>query len=128
MNQLQRLEQQSILLTHQLREGILLLDSVSQTQEQAVQIPMSKLMAMATREQEEYLQLQKRLAPRPRIAHLVLLNAEFEREVCPISMEPIRLESSCCVGPCYHVFQKASIRTWLRTSTVCPVCREPCVL
>lgn len=128
MNQLQRLEQQSILLTHQLREGILLLDSVSQTQEQGIQIPMSKLMVMAIQEQEDYIQLQKRFAPRSRVAHLVLLNAEFEREVCPISMEPIRLETSCCVGPCYHVFQKVSIRTWLRTSTVCPVCRERCVL
>lgn len=128
MSQLQRIEQQAMRLQRELQHGLVLLDSVQQPQERVIQLPMSKLMQMAKEEQEKMLETQKRLAPRPHVARLVLIEAELDQQVCSISMEPLRLETGCCVGPCYHAFQKTAIQMWLRTSKLCPVCRDPCVL
>jgi hypothetical protein len=123
MNQrLQRIEEQSTLLTQHLRDGLELLNK------NMIGIPYEKLLALAQKEQEDFLILQKRLKPRSHVARLVVLEAELERELCPISLEPLKLETACCVGPCYHVFHRAAIQKWLQSSKHCPVCREPCSL
>jgi hypothetical protein len=115
-------QQEISLLTQQLEDGIQVLNH------SMLQIPIEKLLALAQKEQEDFLTLQKQLKPRPHVARLVVLETELEREVCPISMEPIKLETACCVGPCYHVFYKPAIQRWLKSSKLCPVCRERCFL
>lgn len=67
-------------------------------------------------------------APRRNIADAMIRDAISQKATCPISMEPITQETAACVAPCYHVFQRESITTWLARETTCPTCREPCRL
>jgi hypothetical protein len=62
-----------------------------------------------------------------RIAELVIADAMKKGANCSIKMEPIT-EKSVCVFPCYHCFHEESIKEWLKTSTTCPECRQPCAL
>jgi hypothetical protein len=41
--------------------------------------------------------------------------------LCPITMEPL---SDAAITSCYHIFDRESIVRSLRTSRVCPMCRE----
>lgn len=67
-----------------------------------------------------------RLPTKPHIVALMLREAIAEKKSCPISMDPITLDS-VCVAPCYHCFTKESIEQWLQKNTTCPECRETCV-
>ena len=67
------------------------------------------------------------LKPRKHIANLIIEDAIKNGNLCPITMEPIS-PHSVCVAPCYHVFKKDAIETWLQTATTCPECRVQCVL
>jgi hypothetical protein len=72
-------------------------------------------------------QVQPRLlGTKPHLVSLVLKNAIEEEKVCPITLEPITLES-ICIAPCYHCFTKEAIETWILTNRTCPECREICV-
>ncbi len=66
--------------------------------------------------------------PKKRVVDIVLRDAVSKGDVCPITLDPITLIGSVCVAPCYHVFQKDAIQTHLKTSKLCPQCREPCTL
>jgi hypothetical protein len=64
----------------------------------------------------------------PKFVALALVRDAVQRdEVCPISMESITVNNSA-VTSCYHVFEKESIQTWLKTKTSCPVCKMNCSL
>jgi len=72
-------------------------------------------------------QVQPRLLrTKPHLVSLVLKNAIEEKKLCPITLDPITLES-ICIAPCYHCFTKEAIETWILTNGTCPECREICV-
>lgn len=61
-----------------------------------------------------------------RIANLVINDAIQQELSCGITMNPFTHEMAACVAPCYHVFDKEAITTWLKTKDTCPECREKC--
>jgi hypothetical protein len=63
-----------------------------------------------------------------RIADLVVKDAIQQELSCPITMNPLTVQSATCVAPCYHIFDKDAIATWLKTHNTCPECREQCSL
>jgi len=63
-----------------------------------------------------------------RISNSMIDTAIRDKEVCPISLEPIRKETAACVSPCYHCFDRESIEQWLLQSDKCPQCRIKCVI
>lgn len=70
----------------------------------------------------------KKLQVQQRIAKLVISDAIQNEEICPITMNPLTLETAVCVAPCYHVFDKTAIGKWLEANDTCPECRERCSL
>lgn len=64
-------------------------------------------------------------ATKPHIVAVMLRDAIAEKKMCPITLDPITLDS-VCVAPCYHCFTKEAIEEWLQTHTTCPECREIC--
>jgi hypothetical protein len=66
--------------------------------------------------------------PQKRISSLVIQDALNKNQTCPITLSYLDEESAVCVAPCYHVFDKSAITTWLKQNTTCPECREPCCL
>lgn len=66
--------------------------------------------------------------PLARVSEAVLEKAIREKESCPISMEELTKENATCVAPCYHTFEKESIRTWVQDHGTCPTCRQICCL
>jgi hypothetical protein len=73
-------------------------------------------------------QAQAQAAPAPfpkHLANMVLLKAEADAAMCPITMEPIKA-ADAAVTSCGHVFQTGAIREWLDTHATCPECRQPC--
>lgn len=66
--------------------------------------------------------------PNKRVCNIVIEDAIKQNTLCPITLNPITYESAKCVAPCYHVFEKEAIETWLSKSSACPQCRETCVL
>jgi hypothetical protein len=71
---------------------------------------------------------QTQRGPQKRVAELVIANAVDTGTICPITMDPLTVDTAACVAPCYHVFEQEAIRQWLVTQTTCPECREPCAL
>ena len=67
-------------------------------------------------------------SPKPHVSVLVLREAQKQKQTCPITLEPLKVKTSACVAPCYHVFQKAAIEQWLKQNKTCPQCRERCFL
>jgi hypothetical protein len=63
-----------------------------------------------------------------RIADLVIKDAIQQKLSCSITMTPFTPETATCVAPCYHIFDKDAITTWLETKDTCPECRERCSL
>lgn len=63
-----------------------------------------------------------------RIADLVIKDVIQQELTCSITMNPFTPETATCVAPCYHVFDKDAITTWLETKDTCPECREKCSL
>lgn len=63
-----------------------------------------------------------------RIADVMISDAVSKGGCCPISMNPLTQSSAACVAPCYHIFEKEAIQTWLGDHTTCPECRQPCSL
>ncbi len=63
-----------------------------------------------------------------RIADLVIQDAIKQELTCSITMNPLTLETATCVAPCYHIFDKNAITTWLETKNTCPECRVQCSL
>lgn len=45
---------------------------------------------------------------------------------CPISMTEFSDIREFGITPCYHIFEKTSIETWIATHKNCPECRGPC--
>ena len=66
--------------------------------------------------------------PQKRIADIMIADAVSKEIQCPISLNPLTLASAACVAPCYHIFEKEAIQTWLQEKKTCPECREPCSL
>lgn len=85
---------------------------------------------------EDFLQMEpkapsaesKNPSPRVHVSELVIREAISKQQACPITLEPLNVETSVCVAPCYHVFQKSAIHEWHKKSTLCPQCRERCFL
>ncbi|ESW18157.1 hypothetical protein PHAVU_006G017700 [Phaseolus vulgaris] len=46
-----------------------------------------------------------------------------ESEDCCICLEELNINAECYTMPCQHVFHLPCILTWLKTSSVCPLCR-----
>jgi hypothetical protein len=44
---------------------------------------------------------------------------------CPISMTPIEEETEVCFTECFHIFEKESMRQWLKEKQECPLCKTP---
>lgn len=63
-----------------------------------------------------------------RVADLMIADAVSKGETCSITLNPLTQETATCVAPCYHIFEKEAIQTWLATKHTCPECREPCSL
>lgn len=70
-------------------------------------------------------QLLPKAIPR-RIAWLIAEDACKNNQECPISMDAIT-PITAKVTTCFHVFDGASIDTWLQTHNTCPVCKQTCV-
>jgi hypothetical protein len=63
-----------------------------------------------------------------RVASVMIEKAIADNLSCPITLNPLTAESAVCVAPCYHVFDKEAIQTWLQTKNTCPECRCECSL
>jgi hypothetical protein len=42
---------------------------------------------------------------------------------CPISMTPIEEATEVCFTECFHIFEKESMRQWLKEKPECPLCK-----
>lgn len=62
----------------------------------------------------------------PHIATLVIQTAIMNRYTCPISMNPLTPINSATVIPCYHVFERGPITSWLTNHSTCPICQNDC--
>ena len=60
-----------------------------------------------------------------RIARMIATDAVEREEVCPITMEPITMET-CAVTSCFHVFERDSLAMWHTVHKTCPVCKQGC--
>jgi hypothetical protein len=72
--------------------------------------------------------LKPKSAVQTRVATVMIEKAVADNLACPITLNPLTAESAACVAPCYHVFDKEAIRTWLQTNNTCPECRTVCSL
>jgi hypothetical protein len=88
---------------------------------QTIDIPMGQTPLLA-----ECQLLNPKPKPQKRIADVMIADAVSKGVCCPITMNPLTLESATCVAPCYHIFEKEAITTWLTTKITCPECREIC--
>jgi hypothetical protein len=77
---------------------------------------------------EELSKMKTSFKVQKRIADLVIKDAIQQELSCPITMTPFTPETARCVAPCYHIFDKEAITTWLETKNTCPECREQCSL
>jgi hypothetical protein len=59
-----------------------------------------------------------------RVAVLLKNDAVAKGESCPISLTPFEECEAMAVTPCYHLFEAAALECWLRTRTMCPVCKQ----
>ena len=66
--------------------------------------------------------------PQKRVCNIVIADAVAKGLACPITMNPLTPETAACIAPCYHVFEKEAIKTWLVDHPSCPECRTPCAL
>jgi hypothetical protein len=64
--------------------------------------------------------------PQKRVADLMIADAVAKGECCSITMNPLTPDTAACVAPCYHVFEREAIHTWLATKSTCPTRRQPC--
>lgn len=69
-------------------------------------------------------QLLPKAIPR-RIAWLIAEDACKNNQECPISMDAIT-PITAKVTNCFHVFDGASLDTWLQTHNTCPLCKQIC--
>ncbi|VVC36318.1 Zinc finger, RING-type,Zinc finger, RING-CH-type,Zinc finger, RING/FYVE/PHD-type [Cinara cedri] len=44
-------------------------------------------------------------------------------EQCPICLSPYQLEQKALTMPCDHVFHEECLKTWLKKSNFCPLCK-----
>ena len=42
---------------------------------------------------------------------------------CPICLEEYSIENKICYLPCFHFFHSECIKTWLKNSNKCPLCK-----
>jgi hypothetical protein len=66
--------------------------------------------------------------PQKRVEDIMIADAMSKGGCCPITMNPLTSISAKCVAPCYHIFEKEAIQTWLNDNNTCPECRIPCSL
>jgi hypothetical protein len=65
----------------------------------------------------------KKLAIPPHVFKILVETMVARKEVCPISMEPLQLDTT--VGlPCGHLFEESSLTQALQEKMTCPICRE----
>ena len=50
-------------------------------------------------------------------------NAIAKAETCPITTNPIAMETAC-ITSCFHIFETSALRQWLQQTKECPTCRE----
>ena len=63
------------------------------------------------------------LQPLPsHISALLIANAVNTGVSCPITMDPITIDTADTT-PCGHVFTATALHTWLKTHNTCPECR-----
>jgi hypothetical protein len=114
-------------LLSQLRHGLSQINTVEEAHP-GLRLTPQEVMDLAAEEQMRILEHANLQKPRGYIAGLVVKDAQARGLLCAITMEPITMTTSACVGPCYHTFQTKAIQDWLKTSRTCPVCRQPCCL
>jgi hypothetical protein len=61
------------------------------------------------------------------ISRLVAQDAIARNEICPITMDPITIET-CSVTSCFHVFERDALALWHVTNKTCPVCKQDCAV
>jgi len=49
-------------------------------------------------------------------------HASIKKDVCPITTNPISVETAC-VTSCFHLFESEALQTWLDSNNICPTCR-----
>jgi hypothetical protein len=59
------------------------------------------------------------------IEKIVLEQAEHDRKLCSITLEPI-CQATGTVTSCGHLFKRSAIREWLSEHQTCPECRKIC--
>lgn len=50
-------------------------------------------------------------------------DAIARKESCPISMEAFTENTEVAMTSCFHLFEAASLATWFRTHSTCPMCK-----
>lgn len=104
------------------RQGITMIENIRLSMDSMQQLTRLRYRGMTPYPRPLYMSLR---IPLKRVSDIIISDAIRNKLLCSISMEPIT-EDSVCVSPCYHVFNKESIDTWLKTSTTCPDCRNVC--
>jgi hypothetical protein len=66
----------------------------------------------------------RRVLPK-HVAEMIANDAVAREEVCPITMDPITLET-CAVTSCFHVFERDALAMWHVANNTCPVCKQGC--
>lgn len=70
----------------------------------------------------EILPRKKKSIP-PHVFKILVETMVTRKEVCPISMEPLQLETTAGL-PCGHLFEESSLIQALERKMACPICRE----
>ncbi len=59
-----------------------------------------------------------------RVVDLLVADAVSKQESCPISLEDFTQGMRISVTSCYHLFQEDALKTWMRSKSSCPLCKE----
>lgn len=59
------------------------------------------------------------------VAETLLEKAIQCKQTCPISFEPLD-KGKTAVTSCFHLFDQNAIQEWMKTRSICPVCKKVC--
>lgn len=63
-------------------------------------------------------------APPAFVAEALIRDARASAATCPVSMTPLSECAEVAITPCFHLFEAASIRSWMVSHSACPVCKQ----